>query len=113
MTAPGTETTLDHSYRDNKDTDDQQLSLSGNTLGLEDGGSVDLAPYLDNTDDQQLTLIGNSLALEDGGSVDLAPYLDNTDEQDLSDVLAEGNDADGETITNLAAPTAATDAATQ
>ena len=36
-------------------TDDQALSLSGNTLTLEDGGTVDLTPYLDNTDDQQIT----------------------------------------------------------
>ncbi|MCO5726087.1 hypothetical protein NG653_14625, partial [Robiginitalea sp. 2V75] len=47
-------------------TDDQGLSLSGNTLTLEDGGSVDLTPYLDNTDDQQITdfsLTGNTLTL--------------------------------------------------
>ncbi|WP_159075735.1 hypothetical protein, partial [Muricauda brasiliensis] len=33
-------------------TDDQALSLSGNTLTLENGGTVDLGAYLDNTDDQ-------------------------------------------------------------
>ena len=36
-------------------TDDQALSLSGNTLALEDGGTVNLAGYLDNTDDQTAT----------------------------------------------------------
>jgi hypothetical protein len=65
-------------------TDDQALSLNVNSLDLEDGGSVDLAGYLDNTDDQALTLNVNSLDLEDGGSVDLAGYLDNTDDQALS-----------------------------
>ncbi|MCG8512554.1 MAG: hypothetical protein MI740_00310, partial [Halanaerobiales bacterium] len=33
-------------------TDDQGLNLLGNTLSLEDGGTVDLSFYLDNTDDQ-------------------------------------------------------------
>ena len=62
-------------------TDDQALSLSGNTLTLEDGGTVDLTPYLDNTDDQQITdfsLSGNivTLTLEDGGTqtVDLKRF---------------------------------------
>ncbi|MBU2906077.1 hypothetical protein KO529_14865, partial [Arenibacter algicola] len=67
--------------------DDQQLTLAGNTLTLEDGGTpINLAPYLDNTDNQQLTLAGNTLTLEDGGApISLVPYLDNTDEQTISD----------------------------
>ena len=76
-------------YQDN--TDDQALSLSGNTLTLEDGGTVDLSTYLDNTDDQQITdfsISGNvlTLTLEDGGTqtVDLSAYQDNTDDQALS-----------------------------
>ena len=71
-------------------TDDQALSLSGNTLTLEDGGTVDLTPYLDNTDDQQITdfsLAGNilTLTLEDGGTqtVDLSGFV-STDDQALS-----------------------------
>ena len=67
-------------------TDDQALSLSGNTLALEDGGTVNLAGYLDNTDDQALSLSGNTLALEDGGTVNLAGYLDNTDDQKQGEV---------------------------
>ncbi|GGH00754.1 hypothetical protein GCM10007415_40860 [Parapedobacter pyrenivorans] len=73
------------------DTDDQAISLAGNTLTLEDGGTVDLSPYLDNTDDQQVTdfsITGNTLTLtlEDGGtqSVDLSAYLDDTDDQAIS-----------------------------
>ena len=71
-------------------TDDQALSLSGNTLTLEDGGTVDLTPYLDNTDDQQITdfsLTGNivTLTLEDGGTqtIDLTGFV-STDDQALS-----------------------------
>ncbi|MCO5726102.1 hypothetical protein, partial [Robiginitalea marina] len=73
-------------------TDDQGLSLSGNTLTLEDGGSVDLTPYLDNTDDQNLTLSGNTLGIEDGNTVDLTPYLDNTDDQNISGSSLVGTD---------------------
>ncbi|WP_198944446.1 collagen-like triple helix repeat-containing protein, partial [Robiginitalea sediminis] len=71
-------------------TDDQALSLSGTTLNLENGGSVDLAPFLDNTDNQQITdfrLAGNilTLTLEDGGTqtVDLSGYV-SSDDQALS-----------------------------
>src|SRR5690606_11946586 len=94
-------------------TDDQALSHSGNTLTLEDGGSVNLSMYLDNTDDQTLSLNVNTLELEDGGSVNLEKYLDNTDEQTLSEVLAEGNDAQGAVITGLGAPVTGSDAATK
>src|SRR5690606_27963790 len=70
-------------------------------------------PYLDNTDDQQINLTGNTLELEDGGSVDLSSYLDNTDNQDLANVLSEGSDAGGSNISNLADPVDAQDAATK
>ena len=68
----------------NTGSDDQALSLSGNTLTLEDGGTVNLAPYLDNSDEQQITVFDLNtttniltLTLENGGSetVDLTPYL--------------------------------------
>ncbi|MEX0274969.1 MAG: hypothetical protein AB3N16_11385, partial [Flavobacteriaceae bacterium] len=75
-------------------TDDQAISLSGNTLTLEDGGTVDLSAYLDNTDDQNISLSGNTLTLEDGGTIDLSGYLDNTDEQDIS-----GSGLSGTTLT--------------
>ncbi len=66
-------------------TDDQQINLVGNQLQLEDGGNVDLSPYLDNTDNQDLQLIGNTLSLtNDGTDVNLTPFLDNTDSQTLS-----------------------------
>ncbi|GEM_PF-2689264 len=71
-------------YLDN--TDNQDLTLAGNTLSLtNDGTPVDLSVYLDNTDNQDLTLAGNTLSLtNDGTPVDLSGYLDNTDNQDLS-----------------------------
>ena len=50
-------------------TDDQALSLSGNTLTLEDGGSVNLAPYQDNTDAQTLSITGDQLSITNGNTV--------------------------------------------
>ena len=38
-------------------SDDQTLNLTGDTLSIEDGNSVDLSGYLDNTDDQTLSEI--------------------------------------------------------
>lgn len=67
------------------ETDDQALSLSGNTLTIEDGGDVDLAAYLDNTDTQSLDLdISNILSIQNANTVDLNPFLDNTDDQQLT-----------------------------
>lgn len=53
-------------------TDNQDLSLTGNTLSLtNDPTPVDLTPYLDNTDAQTLTLNTNVLAISNGNSVTL------------------------------------------
>ncbi|MEW2921610.1 hypothetical protein AB1A65_09090, partial [Muricauda sp. ANG21] len=77
--------TVDLSALDNSGSDDQTLTLSGNSLSIEDGNNVDLSGYLDNTDDQALSLAaGNILTLEDGGTVDLTPFLDNTDDQAIT-----------------------------
>ena len=47
--------------------------------------SIDLSSYLDNTDNQDLSLTGNTLSLtNDGTTVDLSGYLDNTDNQNIS-----------------------------
>ena len=56
-------------------TDDQLYLFDslGNEYCLTCGGVSD--------DDQELTLVGNILTLEDGGTVDLSLYLDNTDTQ--------------------------------
>jgi hypothetical protein len=78
------------------DTDEQQLTLVGNILTLEDGGTVDLTPYLDDTDtdDQQIMdfSIGAdnmlTITLEDGGTqmVDLSGFISapGSDDQQLS-----------------------------
>ncbi|SFR32000.1 hypothetical protein SAMN04490243_0405, partial [Robiginitalea myxolifaciens] len=73
--------------------------------------SVDISGV--STDDQTLGLAGNTLTLENGGTVDLSSYLDNTDSQDLEAVLNQGNNAAGNQISNLANPTAAQDATTK
>ncbi len=53
-------------------TDNQDLSLSGNTLSLtNDPTPIDLTPYLDNTDAQTLTLNTNTLSISNGNSVTL------------------------------------------
>lgn len=61
-----------------------------NVVTLEDGGTIDLSDLQDNTDDQNLTLTGNTLSIESGNSVNLAGYLDNTDDQTLAEVYGEG-----------------------
>ncbi|SHK46899.1 hypothetical protein SAMN04488007_3185, partial [Maribacter aquivivus] len=67
------------------DTDDQTLSLTGNTLAIADGNSVDLSAYVDtDTDDQTLSLTGNTLGIADGNSVDLSGIDTDTDDQTLS-----------------------------
>ncbi len=50
-------------------TDEQQLSLTGNTLSISNGNDVDLAKYLDNKDEQKLTYneTTKTLTLERGG----------------------------------------------
>ncbi len=63
----------------------QRLTLTGNTLQIESGNSVNLSGYLDNTDNQDLSLSGNTLSLtNDASTVNLSAYLDNTDAQNLS-----------------------------
>ncbi len=75
-------------YLDN--TDDQIISISEDTIYLEDGGSIvlpDLPPEvdMDSTNEIQiLSLSGDTLYLTMGGTVALSTYLDNTDDQILS-----------------------------
>ncbi len=78
------------------------------------GVTADLSGLEDHLgDDQQLTLNGSILTLENGGVVNLAGFRDNTDSQNLSNVLGNGNDAGANKITNLAEPTLNQDAATK
>lgn len=72
------------SFKDN--TDNQELSLSNNTLSISGGSNtVSLSSYLDNTDNQELTLSNNTLSISGGANtVSLSSYLDNTDNQELT-----------------------------
>ncbi|QIE58312.1 hypothetical protein G5B37_01625 [Rasiella rasia] len=88
----GASQTVDLSSLDDSGTDDQQLSIAGNSLNLEDGGSVDLSGYLDNTDNQNIAgsgLAGTNLTIGISGgasqTVDLSSLDDSgTDDQQLS-----------------------------
>ena len=85
ITLNGSASQIDLStYLDN--TDNQTLTLSGASLSISGGNTVDFSDLQDGigTDDQALSLTDNLLSLEDGGSVDLSGYLDNTDAQTLS-----------------------------
>jgi len=79
-------------YLDN--TDSQNLTLTGTTLGIQNGNNVDLSGIGGGTDSQTLSLEGNTLGITNGNTVDLSKYLDNTDNQDLvltGDVLSIEN----------------------
>ncbi len=100
----------------------QDLSLAGTILNISGGTGVDLAPIIPpgGTDDQNLILTGDVLSIESGtGSVDLSTYINDADAdpaneiQNLSQVLAQGADANATAITNVADPTNPQDAATK
>ncbi|MDT8413004.1 MAG: hypothetical protein RQ875_11105 [Vicingaceae bacterium] len=53
-------------------TDNQDLTLTGNTLSLtNDPTPVDLSPYLDNTDAQTLSINANNLSISNGNTISL------------------------------------------
>ena len=53
-------------------TDNQDLSLTGNSLSLtNDPTPVDLSPYMDNTDAQTLSINSNNLSISNGNTVTL------------------------------------------
>lgn len=87
-------------------SDDQQISLAGNILTLEDGGTVDLSAFLDNSDDQTITAFTLSpagvltLTIEDGNTVtvDLSSLDTDTDDQTLSLAGTLLTIADGNTV---------------
>ncbi|MGB5387812.1 MAG: hypothetical protein WBN20_13595, partial [Eudoraea sp.] len=92
----GTSASVDLTPLSGTGTDDQQLTLTGgNILTLEDGGTVDLNPFLDNTDDQNITNFAFdgltnvlTITLEDGNTqtVDLTALATGagTDDQQLT-----------------------------
>jgi hypothetical protein len=76
------------SLQDGTGTDDQELSLNGTEISIEDGNTIDLASILPpgGTDDQELELNGTVISIEDGNSVDLISLQDGTgtDDQELT-----------------------------
>ena len=62
----------------------QTLSISGNSISISAGNSINLPSGTIDTDEQNLTLNGNTLEIDRGNSVDLSSFLDNTDAQNLS-----------------------------
>ena len=79
------------------DTDDQTLTLTGTSLAISEGNSVDLSGIAG--DNQDLTLSGNTLSLtNDATTVDLSSFLDNTDAQTLSLAGTDLTIADGNTV---------------
>ncbi|MEB8347500.1 hypothetical protein OO010_15715, partial [Flavobacteriaceae bacterium KMM 6898] len=84
--------TLDDADADPTNEYNTAFSVNGANLELTDLGSTMTVPLASlGTDDQALSLAGNTLTLEDGGTVDLTSYLDNTDNQNLSTSGAAGD----------------------
>lgn len=102
----------------------QELTPTPHALYASEAGAVDwsglsnVPPDIADGDDvddddadpanelQDLSLGGNTLSLTgDASPVDLSGYLDNTDDQTLAEVLAQGNNADGASISNVGTTT--------
>ena len=81
--------------------------LSNVPSGLSDGDDVDDQDADPNNEIQSITRNGDTLSLsDDNATVDLSAYKTNTDNQTLSDVLSQGNDANGNDISNVGTITA-------
>ncbi|MEJ6793572.1 MAG: hypothetical protein QNK68_00990, partial [Flavobacteriales bacterium] len=82
-------------------SDDQLLSIDGDSLRLEDGGAVALDSL--GSDNQLLTLDGDSLRLEDGGAVALDSLQDGdawaVDGEDITTVIGRTGSVGIGTIT--------------
>ncbi|MFS4494792.1 beta strand repeat-containing protein [Maribacter sp. 2308TA10-17] len=69
-------------------SDNQNLTLTGNEIEIENGNTIDLTPILGSggTDNQNLTLTGNEIEIENGNTIDLTPILGSggTDNQNLT-----------------------------
>lgn len=65
----------------------QDLSLNGNELSLtQDASSVDLNKFLDNTDNQQLTLEGQNLTIQNGNTVVLTDNVNDADADPVNEI---------------------------
>jgi len=96
-------------------TDSQKLSISNNIVTLENGGTMDLTPYLDNNNVVSGVINGTNLVLTltGGGTVTIdVTSLVGGGAQNFSSLLAQGNDAGAVKISNLANGTNPQDAVT-
>lgn len=92
---------IDLSQFDDSGTDDQSIGLSGNTLSIEDGNSVDLTTYLDNTDAQVLSILNDTVFLSNGGFIKLpADLVDDADANPNNEIQDLQLAGDNLTITN-------------
>jgi len=89
-------------------TDNQDLSLAGNTLMLtNDGTTVDLSGFMDNTDNQTLSISGSTVSIADGNSITLPTGADNLGNHEATlNIRMSGNwlsndgDSEGLTVSN-------------
>ena len=95
----------------------QDLELAGDALSLSDDATpVDLAKYMDNTDEQQLTLTGQELAISGGNTVTLPDAVEDADADptnELQDISLSGTDlsiSEGSTVDLSTLPDAVDDA---
>ncbi len=86
------------------------LDVSGNTITINAVGSASGDMSTSTYDVNTNNTVDDAERL--GGSLP-ATYLDNTDNQDIANVLGQGNNTGGTTITGLPTPVAGTDAATR
>ena len=108
ITNNATATSIDlSSYQDN--TDSQLLNISGSTLSISNGNSINLTGV--SLDEQVLSLLGSTLSISNGNDVDLSDV--SSDDQNLSEVLSQGNNAGSSQIKNLVDPTDDKDATTK
>ncbi|MBN2764217.1 MAG: hypothetical protein JXR41_14080, partial [Bacteroidales bacterium] len=108
-------------YLDN--TDKQSLSVDCHQLTISNGNTIQLPDSANDADSDPtnelitgMAINGTMLEISDAGginAVDLSDLTGSTGSQNLSDILVQGNDADGMNITNLADPVNEKDAATK
>jgi hypothetical protein len=68
------------------DTDDQQLSISNDTIFLQDGGFVVLPSGAVDTDDQTLSISGDTLFIQDGNFVLLNDEVNDADADSTNEI---------------------------
>ncbi len=74
---------------DNPTNEIQDLSLTGNTLSLSnDATTVDLSAYIDNTDEQNLSISGHDLTIDNGNTITLPDNVDDADADTTNELIS-------------------------